>query len=69
MALTFGHNTLYKLRPKKILDQAKVNVKLLVGAEVGRTMSLQELSKPSSEARLGVTLNAQQKYFGCKIRT
>jgi len=30
MSLIFGYNTLYKLRPKKILDQPKVNVKLLV---------------------------------------
>jgi len=69
MALIFGHNTLYKLQPKKILDQAKVNVKLLVGAEVGRILSLQELGKPSSDSRLGVTLNAQQKYFGWEVRT
>jgi len=69
MALIFGHNTLYKLRPKKILDQAKVNIKLLVDAEVGRTLSFQELSKPSSDARLGVTHIAQQKYFGWEVRT
>lgn len=65
----FGHNSLYKLRPKKILDQPKVNVELLVRAELSCTLSLRELRKPSSDARLGVPLNAQQKYFGWEVRT
>jgi hypothetical protein len=69
MSPIFGCNTLYKLRPKMILDQPKVNVKLLVGAELSRALSLQELSKPSSDSRLGVTPTAQQKYFGWEVKT